>query len=328
MPRSCAFQGNRFRRARYGSVAFVVMTGCVFLPILAWAQGSKSKKSIDDLSQALKSRKGAAASEKKSGKISEAERKGKACNLIIEQADGERLSVLVTPKLNFVVHGKGDATFLKHKNVSVSSNSVVMNAANQYLFGKKFTVHLGNNPPEPQFERDANSPDVCHIAGPVTDFSDESFVFTANGTPYTVNFEKGVPLEIDVESTDTDHAIVGSPVELEGSSRAGKFHPTAVIVTLERPMVADEVFANEKKSGKSKAGSSSKTAKKPAKSDKSDKADKNDKDDKADKSDDSTSSDPLNSNSDPFNVLKKKGSKKAKPGGAKPKKPVDPDSGN
>ena len=328
MPRSCAFPGNRTRRARRWSVALVVMTGCVFLPILASAQGSKSKKSLDDLTQALKSRKGAAGSEKKSGKISEAERKGKACNLIIEQTDGEKLSVLVSPKIHFVVHGKGDATFLKHKNVSVSSDTVVMNAANQYLFGRKFTVHLGSNPPEPQFERDANSAEVVHIAGPVTDFSDESFVFTVNGTPYTVNFEKGVPPEVTVESTDTDHAIVGSPVEVEGSSRAGKFHPTAVIVTLERPMVADEVFASEKKSAKSKAGSSSKTAKKPAKNDKADKTDKGDKDDKADKSDDSTSSDPLNSNSDPFNVLKKKGSKKAKSGGAKPKKPVDPDSGN
>jgi hypothetical protein len=194
-----------------------------------------------------------------------------------------------------------------------------MNAGNKYLFGKKFTIHLGNRPPAEAFEPDQTNPSVYHIAGPVVDCAEDSFTFEAGGTPYKVNFEQGVAPDISVESTEPEHAASGSAVELEGSMKAGKFHPTAIVVTLEKAMVADEVFAaGDKKSAKSKHAS--KSAKKTTKTDKADK-DKTDK--TADKADDAATNDVFKKPSDPFEVTKdKKDSKKGKPAPKKDKKPA------
>ncbi len=145
-----------------------------------------------------------------------------------------------------------------------------------------------------------------------------------------VNFEQGADLDVSVESTDPKHAAVGSAVEVEGMTRSGKFFPTAVVVTADKPMVADDVFAgNEKKSAKTKSSTAgktaSKTAKKPAKTDK---ADKGDDEEMADKGDDPAAKpDPFKTTSDPFDTKKLKDTKKkttAKPRVKKP--PVDPDS--
>jgi hypothetical protein len=211
--------------------------------------------------------------------------------------------------------------------VSVSAGDIVLNPANKYLFGKKFMIHLGHKAPADRFEPDPTNPSVYQIAGQVVDCAEDSFTFEADGTPYKVNFEQGVVPDISVESTDPEHAAVGAPVEIEGTTRGGKFHPTAIVVTLEKPMVADEVFANDKKSAKSKHGASSKTAKKTSKADK-DKADKT-----AAKGDEGASEEPLKGgSSDPFGVLDKdkKNGKKSKTAPKKDKKPAnnsgDPDN--
>jgi len=228
----------------------------------------------------------------------------------------------VNAKTNFVVKGRGDAAFFKHSNVFVSAENIVMNPGNKYLFGKKFTVHLGNKPPAERFEPDPNNPSVYQIAGPVVDCAEDSFTFEAGGTSYKVNFEQGVVPEISVESTEPEHAAVGSAVEVEGTTRGGKFHPTAIQVTLEKPMVADEVFAaGDKKSAKSKHAS--KSAKKTTKPDKDkDKAEKS-----AEKGEVGTTGEPLKpgTTSDPFGLLDKdkKDSKKGKtPPPKKDKKPA------
>jgi hypothetical protein len=283
---------------------------CVWLPALAWAQGAKSKRGAEP--------------EKKSGTVAEVKKKGKAATLTVEQSDGEKFDVDVTAKTSFMVKGRGDAAFFKHPNVSVSADNVVMNQGNKYLFGRKFTVHLGNRPPAERFEPDPTNPSVYLIGGPVVGCAEDSFTFEADGATPTVHFEQGVVPEILVESTEFEHAAVGSPVEIEGTTRGSKFHPTAILVTLEKPMVADEVFAGDKKSAKSKHGS--KASKKNSKADK----DKDKSDKSADTGDDAKGGDPFKKDaSDPFGVSKdKKDSKKGKSAPQKKdKKPAD-DSDN
>lgn len=239
--------------------------------------------------------------------------------MTIETSDGEKFDVLVTAKTNLLIKGRGDAGFFKHANVFVSAEDIVMNAGNKYLFGKKFVIHLGNKPPAERFEPDPTNPSLYHIAGPVVDCAEDSFTFEAGGTPYKVGFEQGVVPEISVESTEPEHAAVGAAVELDGATRGGKFVPSAISVTLDKAMVADEVFAgSDKKSAKSKHAASSKTTKKASKTDK-DKGDKT-----ADKGDDAANSDPFKKpTSDPFATDKdKKDPKKAKPAPKKDKKPA------
>jgi hypothetical protein len=245
--------------------------------------------------------------------------------LTVEEADGEKLKVDVTSKMKFMVRGTGDTGFLKHPKAVVSSDSVF--SANRQFFGKKFTVHLGNSPAA-LFEQDENNAEVYHIAGPIVDCDETSFAINVSGEPYKVNFEQGAELSVAIESTDPDHASVGSPVEVEGTTRGGKFHAISVVVNLERPLVADEVFAaGDKKGAKSKTTAASKTAKKPAKT-----GDKGDNEDMAEKGDDAPAADPLKpgSGADPFGVLNKKDpKKKPAPVKPKPKKPAeDPDAGN
>jgi hypothetical protein len=314
MSRSFPHRQTRFRPAGRWVLAAILGAGCIFLPALASAQAKK--KAAND-------------HEKRTGKVFEVEKKGKTASLIVEEADGEKLKVDVTSKMKFMVRGTGDSGFLKHPKAVVSSDSVF--AANRQFFGKKFTVHLGNSPAA-LFEQDENNAEVYHIAGPIVDCDETSFAINVAGEPYKVNFEQGAELSVAIESTDPDHASVGSPVEVEGTTRGGKFHATSVVVNLERPLVADEVFAaGDKKGPKSKTTAASKTAKKPAKS-----GDKGDKEDMPEKTDDTpATADPLKpgSNSDPFGVLKdnnkKDPKKKPAPVKPKPKKPTeDPDAGS
>jgi len=304
---------NRRISLGLGALACVALVYVSLGPKPVPAQTSKSKKSAPEL-------------EKKSGKISEIEKKGKAATLTIEEADGEKFDVQLTPKSpRFVVNGKGDIGFFKHANVFVSSESVVRNAGNNYLFGNKFTIHIGGKPPVQRFEQDPTNPAIYHIAGPVVDCSEESFTFDGGDSPYKVGFEQGVVPEITIESTEPEHATVGAEVEVEGVTRGGKFLPSSVVVTLDRPLVADEVFGHDKKA-KSKAAASKAATKKNAKTDKADKS--------GDKSgDDPTATDSPKPAADPFGVLgdNKKDTKKGKtaPPPKKDKKPAsDTDSGN
>ena len=237
----------------------------VCLPAAASAQGAKSKK-------------GAADGEKKTGKIAEVEKKGKTATITIEESDGEKFEVLINSKTNFIVNGKGDVSFFKHGGMSVSSDEVVRNAATNYLHGRKFTIHLGGKGPGERLEQDPGNPELCKIAGTVVDADEESFTFQAEGTPYKVGFDQG-GVDISVESTEPEHAVVGAQVGSSKERHAGKFHPTAIVVTLEKPMTATEAFGSgDKKSAKSKTGSNKTAGKKTtSKADKVDKtADKGD----------------------------------------------------
>ncbi|HEY2253606.1 MAG TPA: hypothetical protein VGH74_21170 [Planctomycetaceae bacterium] len=285
----------------------VALATCACLPVGAWAQASKSKKGLEK--------------EHKTGTVAHVEKKGKAAILTIEESDGEKFDVMVTAKTHIVIKGGGDVSFFKHSPVFVTADDVVMNPGNKYLFGKKFTIHLGNKTPAEAFAPSETNPNVYTIAGPVVDSADDSFTFEALGTPYKVGFEQNAAIDVSVESTDPEHAAVGSAVEVEGTTKAGKFLPSAITVTLEKPLVADDVFAADKKSAKSK----SKTASK--KTSKADKADKS-----TDKGDEpAAGNDPFKKDSnDPFGVGggDKKGAKKKPAAPKKDKKAANNDSDN
>ncbi len=136
-------------------------------------------------------------------------------------------------------------------------------------------------------------------------------------------------MSVAIVSSEHEHATVGAPVEVEGTTKGGKFHPTAVVVTLDKPLVADEVFAaSETTKKKGKSAAASKTTKKAAKTDKG-----GDKEEMTDAGDDAPPKNPFKSGgSDPFGELSKKGDPKKKSSPTttkpKPKKPVETDSDN
>jgi hypothetical protein len=299
---------RRIQVGQSASWGFAVAMAVAGMSLPAMAAAQSKKKSANE-------------PEKKTGTIAEVEKKGKTAVLTVAEADGEKFEVLVTAKMKFVVHGTGDSGFFKHPRAFVTSDSVF--TANRQYFGKKFTIHLGSTP-QSHFEQDENNAEVYHVAGPIVDCDDNSFTINAGGDPCKINFEQGADLNVTIVSSEPEHATVGSTVEVEGSTKGGKFHPTAVVVTLDKPLVADEVFAaseNTKKSPKGKT-SPAKTAKKTTRPD---------KEDMADKGDDAPPADPFKTGgSDPFGVGKKDVKKKSAPTPTKPKpkKPAETDPDN
>lgn len=254
--------------------AFAAMIAGLLWPGIATAQGAKGRKGTEP--------------DKIAGTVTEVERKGKTATLKIEKEDGGKLEVLVTPRMKFTVTGRGDSSLLQPKTI-VSSERVVK--SNDELFGHEFIVHIGA---APQFslQRDADGGDWFHVCGQVLAADPKSMTLSfgpENGTQ-RIAFEEGMPIAITVNSNDTELVTEGSKVELEGATRGAKFLPSRVMVTLEKPLTADDLQAltHDKKSAK-KGATAAKGAKKTGKT----------------KTDDSDAS-PTDSTSDPFGVLGKK----------------------
>ena len=316
MSRSSFHRHHPFGLPGRWRVAVLVAAACFLVPALASAQ-AKKKAGTDH--------------EKKTGKVAAVEKKGKSAVLTVEESGGDKLEVQLNSRIKFVVNGTGDAEFFKHPRAFVSSDSVF--TANRQYFGRKFTIHIGHNS-QAKFEPDENNAEVFHIAGPIVDCDESSFTIDVEGQPCKVSFEQGADLTVAIVSSEPEHAVVGSPVEVEGMTRAGKFVPSAVVVNLDRPLTAEDAFGaeGEKKPGKTKT-TAGKTTKKTAKADKADKGDKGTKDDDAAKGDDApATTDPIKPSTDPFGVLNdnKKGPKKkpATPKTPRPKKTTEEDMDN
>lgn len=199
--------------------------------------GQTKKKNID--------------TQKRSGKISAIVKKGKAADVTVEQEDGDKLEVKVTTKMEFVVTGKGDATFFRPRNMA--SAEAIMSPQRQ-LIAREFTVYLGPKQPGASVQRDPNAMDVYRICGEIGDADKESVTLNLGGEfgVQKVLFESSLTPLVNVSSSDADHAPEGAEVEVEGTERAGKFLPSKVTVSLSEPMKADEVFGSKEKT---KAGS-------------------------------------------------------------------------
>lgn len=228
------------------------------------------------------------------GSVTEVEKKGKAATLLIDRDDGGKLEVLITPRIKFNVTGKGDGALIQPKSV-LSSEQVIR--PNTELFGYQFTLHLGHAPVY-ALKKDPGGGDWYHLCGQVTAIADKSLTINcgAAGT-HKLNFEEGKELDLTVSASDPDLVAAGSKVELEGLNRAGKFIPSKVTVTLEKPLTADDLHAagGDRKAARGKAAAA-RASKKSGKG----------------KTDD-PAGDPADAPSDPFGVLGKKEGKSSAP---------------
>lgn len=267
------------RNSLWGATTGLVLAlvGGLLQPAPLAAQGARGKKGPE--------------TEKITGKVAEIEKKGKAVTLTIEKESGDKLEVLVTPKLKLEITGKGDTSFFQPKTW-VSSESIIK--TNNELFGRQFTVHLGAAPP-PHVKPDTTANEVFHVAGQVMAATENSLTmnFGAAGTK-KVTFEEGASVEVMINSNDPDLIVEGSEVEVEGVTRGAKFLPSKVTVTLENPVTAEDVQAAADKDKKGAKGkTAAKGGKKPAKG-------------KTEDSDEEGAADP-------FGVLGKKDGKGGKP---------------
>jgi len=232
----------------FGLLLAVATAGVLAAPASAVAQGGRAKKGPE--------------TEKITGKVAEIEKKGKAVTLTIDKEDGNKLEVLVTPKLKLEITGKGDTSFFQPKTW-VSSESIIK--TNNELFGRQFTVHLGVAPP-PHVKADTTATDVYHVAGQVMASTEDSLTmnFGAAGTK-KVTFEEGASVEVTINANDPDLIVEGSEVEVEGVTRGTKFLPSRVAVTLEKPLTPEDIQAADKDKKGAKGKTAAKGGKKPAK---------------------------------------------------------------
>ncbi|MFN0054294.1 MAG: hypothetical protein ACKV0T_19130 [Planctomycetales bacterium] len=265
-----------------------VLAALLLVPAAVSAQGAKGKKGAE--------------AEKVLGKITELERKGKSVTLTIDKEEGGTLEVLVTPKMKCTVTGKGDASFFQSK-AWVSSEKVV--SANKELFGHQFTVHF-DPPPAAQCRPDPKAAEVYLVSGRVVNATDEALTLDcgAAGGTRKINFEKTAPLEVTVQSNDTDLIVEGAVVEVEGTARGTKFQTSRLSVQLDKPLTLADVQAA---SGQDKKGAKTKTAAKGGKKTAKGKGD-------------DPEGEPVTDANDPFGLLGKKDGDK----GAQPKKADKP----
>lgn len=270
-------------------VVAVVVAGGLFCTTNAAAQTSKSKKPANE-------------PQKIPGKVVAHESKGKLTTLTIQKEGGDKQEIPVKPPLAFSVVGKGDVGFFR-PGVMVSATAVM---SNNQLFAKEYTVHIGSKPPV-KVTRDPNADTVYQICGMVTAADEDSVTlnFGNQGGVQKVTLEKEA-LVITVRSIDPDLAVEGAAVEIEGLTRAGKFLPTVLTVTLAEPLKAEDVFPADPKAKGAEKKTAKATAPKTSKTTKS-------KDDA-----------PAGDTADPFGLLKKKDDK-GKPADKKEtdKKPTD-----
>lgn len=235
------------------SLWFLVCMGMV--PQVGWAQASKGRKTGPEL-------------EKVSGKIQELEFKGKTANLIVERADGgDPLEILVTPKLKLQISGTGDNSLLAAKQSIVARGAF---ESNKEWFSKRFEVYPGSAPPVAGVQPESEKGGAYVIGGTLLAHENGKLLINAGGKQVPVNFEQGGDPEIRVFSSQLELAKVGSSIEVEGSTRGGKFLPQKVSIQLADPLTPDDFVPRkpEKKAATAKTAAKSKKDKggQPAKS--------------------------------------------------------------
>lgn len=227
------------------SACLCLLVWGVVLPPVGWAQATKGRKAGPELEKVL-------------GKIQEVEFKGKVANLTIERTDGgEPLEILVTPKLKVQISGSADSSLL------VVKQSVVVRGAfesNKEWFAKRFEVYPGSPPPVSGIQQESEKGGAYVIAGTLLAHENGKLLINAGGKQVPVNFEQGAVPEIVVLSSQMELAKVGSPIEVEGSTRGGKFLPQKVSIQLSDPLTPEDFAPRkaEKKAAPSKPATKSK----------------------------------------------------------------------
>lgn len=235
----------------WASIVWVMVM--LVLPVPAWAQAQKGRKTGPEL-------------EKITGKIKEIDFKGKAANVVIEREDGgEPLELLVTAKLKLQITAPADATLLAPKQSIVARGAF---ESNKEWFAKRFEIYHGSPPPVAGVHSEPDQGGSFIIGGTLLAHENGKLLINAGGKQVPLNFEQGAPPEIKVFSTQMELVREGSAVEVEGSTRGGKFLPQKLAIQLENPLTPEDFAPRkpEKKAPAPKTASKSKKGPKDPKS--------------------------------------------------------------
>jgi hypothetical protein len=200
------------------------------------------------------------------GTVAEVIRKGRATSLmILSEAGGDPIAVLITPRIQFAVQAKGDLGFLAEKQV-VSGKGTLTNKS---LFVKEWTVHVGLSAKKikPFVKESAKaigqSQNSYDFAGTITsrqqdkDYPDFETVITnvAQLKRGPIYIDKGAT--VTVSMTETELVEEGDKVEfIANLAKNGRLQITGLKVLLDNPLKAEEFFKEpEKKSAKGRSSS-------------------------------------------------------------------------
>ena len=200
------------------------------------------------------------------GTVAEVIRKGRATSLmILSEAGGDPIAVLITPRIQFAVQAKGDLGFLAEKQV-VSGKGTLTNKS---LFVKEWTVHVGLSAKKikPFVKESAKaigqSQNSYDFAGTITsrqqdkDYPDFETVITnvAQLKRGPIYIDKGAT--VTVSMTETELVEEGDKVEfIANLAKNGRLQITGLKVLLDNPLKAEEFFKEpEKNSAKGRSSS-------------------------------------------------------------------------
>jgi hypothetical protein len=185
--------------------------------------------------------------------------------MILSEAGGDPIAVLITPRIQFAVQAKGDLGFLAEKQV-VSGKGTLTNKS---LFVKEWTVHVGLSAKKikPFVKESAKaigqSQNSYDFAGTITsrqqdkDYPDFETVITnvAQLKRGPIYIDKGAT--VTVSMTETELVEEGDKVEfIANLAKNGRLQITGLKVLLDNPLKAEEFFKEpEKKSAKGRSSS-------------------------------------------------------------------------
>lgn len=196
------------------------------------------------------------------GTVAEVKQKGRLTTLVIlSEAGGDPIEVLVSPKIQFSVEAKGDLGFLRDRQIVTGTGTLT----NQMLFVKKWTVHVGPlaKRTKPAVTKAPNrigqSTNAYDLSGMIMSRQqDEKFAEYETLTLNVAQLKKS-PVYIDkgatvtVSTTDTDMIEEGTPVEyVQVAAAGGRYKIAAVRVLLKDALKSDEFFKEDDKKSKGK----------------------------------------------------------------------------
>ena len=190
--------------------------------------------------------------EKKSGKLTSVEKKGKAAAVKLETDDGETLEVQVTPRMQFAIEAPGEKDILRPATW-VSCTNIVQ--VNNLFFAKDFLVHIG---PAPRAGAQKNMNNSWDVAGQIGAVADDSITLR---TGAKIMFDEG-ECNVKVMTNDVSLLEEGAAAEVEGTRRGEKFLPLRMLVTLDTTLTAEDVHGAVKGKAKKTTAKSTKTGEK------------------------------------------------------------------
>jgi hypothetical protein len=194
--------------------------------------------------------------ETKTGKVVEVQKKGRARTLIVDDATGQRLEFVITPKVSVEVTAPGDAGFLQPGQFLSARGTM----SNQKVFVKELTIGLvkprtrqvaaGSFEKAPAMTGESTESYLLSgsIVGtqPDPDYKDYLRVgLNIRGAVPPIMLEPGYT--VTVSSSDPDLIVAGAPVDLElAPLRGGKFTLIKATVRLQEPLSSETLLGKGK----------------------------------------------------------------------------------